>query len=334
MIGRINELNRLLVAMASLGADEPGSYVPLESVLRACRESVQGGALPDHELTVEFGLSIALVLLDNDRISVTASGADFLRLNPEGFYELTVEQRLVLARNHYFDGAHRPICQKTLMAFNLSAENGWLSWSEIDDKALDCPAWLLDHLCQLDVLERIEDGYRTTNHMSAAALGFIDEPKGLTEEKLRAMLSERIALGDIGEELVMEFERRRLADMGAVVESHCVRRIGNVRVNAGYDIDSYDTISPSKVFDRHIEVKAAKSKDLHFFWSENEMRVAERLGDRYWIYFLGGVNPSERSASQQPLMFQDPIRSIIECAEISKQSQGLIVQAKMRGEIA
>lgn len=331
MIERINELNRLLIAMTSLGVAGPGSFVSLESVLRECAETVQGGTLPNHDLTVEFGVMTQLVFVQEGGIAMTDSGAEFLQLNPEGFYDLTLEQRQVLTRNHYFDGSLKSTCRDALIGFNISPEQDCLIWSELDDKALQCPTWLLDHLCQLEVLERMENGFRTTNEMSAAAFSFLDEPKGLTEEKLRAMLAERIALGDIGEELVIKFERQRLADLGAVVESHCVRRIGNVRVDAGYDVDSYDGASSSKVFDRHIEVKAAKSKDLHFFWSENEMRVAEKLGDRYWIYFLGGVNTTRRSASQQPLMFQNPIKSIIQCADISKQSQGLLVQAKMRG---
>jgi len=199
---------------------------------------------------------------------------------------------------------------------------------------LDSPAWVLDHLCQLGVLRRIENGYETTETMSPAAVSFLEEPKGLTEERLRAMLLEKQAIGDIGEKLITRYERARLAAAGAIVESHCVRRIGNIRVNAGYDVDSFDGISATKVFDRFIEVKAAKSKDLHFFWTENEIRVAEKLGEHYWIYFLGGVSAMTGTASQMPLMFQNPLTTILEDANISKTPQGFIVEGKIRGDRA
>ena len=330
MIDRIDELNRLLLAMRSLGAG-PEQHVPLGSVLSICAESVQGGLLPDHTMTVQYASFTGFIEATDDSVAFTDAGIDFLDLNPEHFYELTIEQRQVLARSQYLGGAHQHVTRKALMSFQLSSQQDHLTWSEVDDRPLDTPTWLVDHLCQLSILKRTEFGYETTPDMAAATVGFLDEPKGLTEEKLRAMLAERVAIGDIGEQLILKFERDRLASLGAVVEAHCVRRIGNVRVNAGYDVESFDGQTPTKIYDRFIEVKAAKSKSLKFFWTENEMKIAERLGDRYWIYFLGGVNTNTRTASQEPLMFQNPLVSILDNTNISKVSQGLIVESTMSG---
>lgn len=330
MIERVNEINRLLLAIRSLGSG-PEQQIPLGSVLRICAESVQGGMLPDHMLTIEYASVTGLVSTAGDFIRLTEGGAEFIELNPGDYYELTLEQRQVLARNHYLGGTHQAAARAALSGFHFSTQQDRLVWSELDDSPLECPAWILDHLCQLDVLSRTETGYETTEDMSAVAVGFLEEPRGLTEEKLRAILADKAAIGDIGERLVLKFERDRLSTAGAIVESHCVRRIGNVRVSAGYDIESFDGLSQSKLFDRFIEVKAAKSKTLHFFWTANEMKVAEKYGERYWIYFLGGVNAAKQTATQQPLMFQNPLVSIMDNADISKVSQGLIIASDVRG---
>ena len=289
--------------------------------------------MPNHMATIEYAESVGLVVANGEGLKLTETGSEFIELNPELYYELTLEQKTVLARNHYFGGAHQDICRKALSKFRTNSAGSRLLWSEVDDADLDCPPWLTTHLCQLGVLERVEYGYETTHNMSAAAAAFLDEPKGLTEEKLRAMLQDKLAVGDIGEKLVVKYERERLATAGAIVESHCVKRIGNVRVSAGYDVESFDGHSATKVFDRFIEVKASKGKDLRFFWTENEMRVAAQHGDRYWIYFLGGIDPASGTSKREPLMFQNPIVSILEDAAISKISQGLIVEAKMRGTV-
>ena len=89
--------------------------------------------------------------------------------------------------------------------------------------------------------------------------------------------------------------------LGHAVEAHCVRRISNVRVNAGYDIESFDGPSPPVAYDRFIEVKGAKSDKLRFFWSDNEIKVAKKLGKRYWIYFQGSVDVKNGVARDEPI---------------------------------
>jgi hypothetical protein len=334
VITKVHEINRVLWAIYSLCDSGPAASVSLESVIRACQSTVQGGLLFDHSATVAYGAELGLIAVNEGELSLTAAGTSFISLNPTGFYELTAEQKKVLTINHYFDGLNRRRCREALAVFNLLDEKRRLAWSELDDKAMSCPAWVIDHLCQLDVLVRQEDGYAVQDEMFLAALNFLDEPKGMTEEKLRAYLEEKSAIGEIGEELVVQYERSRLQTLGAPVEASCVRRISRSRVNAGYDIASFDGKSGTVVFDRFIEVKAAKAKTLRFFWSENEMEVARKLRDRYWIYFLGGVNATSRTASRQPLTFQDPIQSIMTNADVEKTPQGLLIEAELTGESA
>jgi hypothetical protein len=84
-------------------------------------------------------------------------------------------------------------------------------------------------------------------------------------------------------------------------------------------------------FDRFIEVKGSRSPDLRFIWTENEMRVAKKFKDRYWIYFQGGIDLKNRSAKNEPVLFQNPIDTLHKDARIKMTPYGLVVEGKLRG---
>ena len=332
MIDRLYEINRVLVAARVLSGAGPAAPIPLDSIIRVCRDSALDGRMPDHGRTIEYVAALGMLIIDGNEARLPSEALDFLSLNPENYFELTEEQVKVLARKHYLGGTFAGQCREVLKKFSWSDESQRLVWSEFDDSGLGTSYWLVDHLCQLRVLVRTSTGFESAEDATQAVANFVEEPKGLTEEKLRQMILEKEAVGDIGEELVMVYERERLRVAHRVVEAHCVRRVSRIRVNAGYDIESFDDEASTGVFDRFIEVKAARGKDLRFFWTENEMKVAEQLRDRYWIYFLGGIDASGRTSSMRPLLFQDPMQSIMNNTEITRSAQGLLVQGKLRGE--
>lgn len=332
MIERLYEINRVLSAARTLAGGGPARPIPIDSIIRLCRDRVVGGRLPDHELAIQFASVLGMLSIDGREVQLLSEGSDFLSLNPENYVELSDEQIKVLSRKKYLDGSFSMDCRRVLKAFSWDDDRRRLVWSELDDAALETTPWLLGHLCQLRVLTRTATGYETTPDATPTAVNFIEEPEGLTEEKLRQMLLEKEAVGDIGEELAMAFEQNRLKAADRVVEAHCVRRISHSRVNAGYDIESFRGDSTTDVFDRFIEVKAARGRDVRFFWTENEMKVAERLRGQYWIYFLGGIDTTSRTCSVQPLLFEDPLISILKDASFSKLAQGgLLVQGNIRG---
>ncbi len=113
-------------------------------------------------------------------------------------------------------------------------------------------------------------------------------------------------LGDLAEAIILEYERKRLKELGYLPESECVKSIGKKRVNAGFDIESFDGESRGMQHDRFIEVKGSGKKSLRFIWSKNEIEVAKKLGKKYWIYYQGGINKKLKKASVKPLIFQDP----------------------------
>ena len=107
-----------------------------------------------------------------------------------------------------------------------------------------------------------------------------------------AILDRKKQVGDIGEELTMEHEIKRLAGHGDLAD-----RVGQVSVinpYAGYDIESFDGPQSNTCHDRFIEVKATSDIRPKFFWSRNEIRKAREYGDRYWIYLWTDIDRSKK----------------------------------------
>ena len=60
---------------------------------------------------------------------------------------------------------------------------------------------------------------------------------------------------------------------------------------------------------RYIEVKSYCSK-IEFYWSRNEMDMAEKYGRHYYIYLVN--SDRIRESDYSPLKNQDPIKNINE----------------------
>ena len=117
-------------------------------------------------------------------------------------------------------------------------------------------------------------------------------------------------IGQIGEKIVLKFEKNRLKEAGCVDEAEHVDQISEDWANKGYDIDSFDGNSPELQPDRFIEVKSSTGKKFSVFWSENEIEVARELGKRYWIYFVSEIDIENKTSPNIPEMIQDPFNRI------------------------
>jgi len=164
---------------------------------------------------------------------------------------------------------------------SLDPATGRMMWSSLDSEPFGEIEWLSRHLVQLGVLSANEHLLVVTDHYKETISQFLDEGGDLTEEQMEKYFREKRLLADLAETFVVEFEKSRLAGAGHKLESGCVQRISKHRVNAGYDINSFDGVSKNLNHDRFIEVKGSGKPTVHFFWSQNEMQKAARLGDKY-----------------------------------------------------
>lgn len=107
------------------------------------------------------------------------------------------------------------------------------------------------------------------------------EIQKLNEKKLFELLELQRNNGELGENFVLEYERKRLLSHKEVNK---IKRISNVDVCAGYDILSFnDQFSES--LSRFIEVKTYSGRP-HFYWSKNEINVARLRHINYYLYLV------------------------------------------------
>lgn len=330
MVDNVAELNRVLLATRAL-ADERHS-APSDAVIEQCRSTVIEGRMPDHQLSIQFAAAVGFLVEKAGRVTMTEAGLAFLALNEGASYDLHEEQRRLLLRTCFLQGTLRASTRRLLKGFSPSFKAGTFRWSAIDSAPLEAEEWLVEHLRQLGLIKRDSDALEVEERYVKTVAAFLEEGAGWTEEQAEEYFREKIEIGALAEELVIKHESDRLRGSGHAVEARCVRRISLVRVNAGYDVESFDGAAHDMNYDRFIEVKGSRGADLRFIWTENEMNVAKKMRDRYWIYFQGGIDIRNRAAKNRLLLFRDPVESMLKNAKIKTTAQGIVVEAKMRGE--
>ena len=102
----------------------------------------------------------------------------------------------------------------------------------------------------------------------------------ISEIELDDILEQQKSLGLNGEQIVFKYEKDYLSKNGRSDLAENVRQISKQSVTEGYDIISYDLDGNSK----YIEVKTSKNINSNFYISDNELKTAEHIKHKYWIY--------------------------------------------------
>ncbi len=103
-------------------------------------------------------------------------------------------------------------------------------------------------------------------------------------------------IGDIGEELTMEIEKKRLIGEGRSDLAKQIERVSKtIGDGLGYDIRSYE-LSDGQYVEKYIEVKTTTGgKNKPFDISSNEVEISAEKGDRYCLYRFYGVSSSAKT---------------------------------------
>lgn len=308
MIDNLNDVNRVLLALETLEAKK--LRTPRHLLLRYLAGEVIYGQNPPFEPILEFAKTVAVVSERFNGMGLTDLGRELLAQNAVKTYELRPTQCALLLRKCYLDGPFRSLTRTLLGKFIINPNNGRLTWSSIDSEPLGEAEWIGNHLVQLGVVERTGPLLVAAPTYNDVLIRFSEEGADFTEAQFRQVLRDKKLVGNIAESFVVQWERSRLKRAGHTVEATCVARISKLRVNAGYDINSYDGPSPSLAHDRFIEVKGSGKTTVQFVWTPSEMQKALALGSRYWIYFVGGIERRKRLVKREPLMFRNPRRTL------------------------
>jgi hypothetical protein len=331
MITSLNEINRLLLALRRL--TKRRKAIPRGILIDFLKGAVVLGQNPEFDPVLDFTNRLGLIVIRKNAVCMTPLGVELLAENVSELYELQPRQRILLLRRCYLDGPLRPEMKTLVKLLSPDPATGRMIWSSLDSEPFGEIEWLSRHLVQLDVLNANQHLLVVTDHYKETILQFLDEGGDFTEEQMERNLREKRLLGELAESFVEGFEKSRLAVVGHKLESSCVQRISKHRVNAGYDINSFDGPSKNLAHDRFIEVKGSGKPTVYFFWTSNEIQKAAKLGDKYWIYFVGGINRKNRLVTREPVMIQNPHARLKADPLFKVQPNNMLVEGNICGKL-
>ena len=322
----VDELNRVLIAVAELSVQ--GQGCPGESVIALCSSFALGGRPVDHKKTLRLCSFAGLLSVSKGIVTLTETGKEFLELNSIRSYELTDAQKQFVAERLILSGPGRSRARDLLLNFSPNYSKITYEFAASENPLpLRCRS--AAHLLQgLGVLLEVDGVLIVAPEYVAPVVQLLSDRHGTTEEDLAKALQANRKLSAQAEEAVLEYERKRLRALDRDAEASLVRRISQLDVGAGYDIESYDGDKPLFDYDRFIEVKASQGHELRFYWTANERRVAEKLDSRYWIYFVGNFR-SNQADQIAPIMIQDPATRLSQISQLQiETSTYLVMQRK------
>jgi len=129
--------------------------------------------------------------------------------------------------------------------------------------------------------------------------------------KLKEKQKQNDLFGFEAEEFVVSFEKKRLAGH---IRFNDIQIISEDWSNAGYDIQSFND-NKSIVINRFIEVKSFE-KVPYFYWSKNEVEVAEFKKDQYFLYLVDRYKIKQKD--YVPIIIQNPYINVLKNDDWSK----------------
>ena len=335
-----NNINKLIFAIRSLTDDS--SSCRKRAVVDLCQSISFYGSHTDYEYLIRLAEYARLISFQSGLLKLTKQGAEFADLNKERTFELTNLQRRYIVCNLLFNG---PWKKETTGYFSLFSPNYKLVTYELSDYPSNIPVRYssLNHTLKTTGVLFVDGQklYVTPNYVSLVR-GLLNDESINAIDKLDASLEFRKKLGNLAENLVVNFEKTRLLDVSRSAESELVTKISDLQPNAGYDINSFDGEQPEIEYSRFIEVKASEGKDFRIHLTMNQKATAENLGDRYWIYFVPTLKQNHQNDDNiVPIVVRNPAKRLWKMKQIKisvdtyliEQIDNLPLRQKKQGKL-
>jgi uncharacterized protein YqgQ len=300
---RIEEYDQLgsfddLLFILRLLDPEKGRRLP--ELIDYCSNSIDFSRIPP-EGPITLLKFIGLISLENKLLVITDSGSGLLASNDrekmrQNMINLVIDS---LSQNPTFDQMFGiPVDYNHLRGeFQISNSNIPLLFSGIKK--------LLISLGALDYLPPPQDDMLVfkDEFSKIFEVKTLEKRKKISLEEFKNIKGRMEEQGSLAEEFALRYELRRLSGCPRTGQ---VRRISTLDVGAGYDIVSFDSPLSAEI-DRFIEVKSYVSEPT-FHWSANEIDVAMRKGERYYIYLVD-INKIT-GAEYSPIVIRNPYSKI------------------------
>ena len=283
-------------------------------------EPVTEARLPNYPEIEKFCIELNLIEIKDETIHLTKLGKSVLGENKD-VYIINDKLKEILVHDCLLPSNIGKNILEIFSKFNID-----------DDEKIWYPKWevynlfetpeILPLLYEIDLIIK-NDMTVEVNHKY---LKFIDKSKStkkLTQKQLEKQLQNWKMTGEIAEQIVLNYEKNRLKNKGCLSESDKVTRISNEHANAGYDILSFNEKARNlDSHDRFIEVKGSTGIEFEIHWSENEVKKAQELGKKYWLYFVGGIDMQTQKTNQNLTIIQDPFKNIFKNKSYIHECEG------------
>lgn len=322
-----NECNRLLGIASQMVDDE--DITEVKGLFNACSSITFGGRVMNHSRTLRYCHHLGFVSIQRGTrrncIKFTQFGKEFLNNNPELNYEITNEQKDFIATKIILNGPWKSKVRGFLQTFSPNYSEITFESNVRENPPLKKSNAISHLLTHLNVIQKSNDILKVRPDYVVVVRDLRAIQKGQSEEDLEEALRLNMAQADQAEDAIVEYERKRLTTMGRTVEAGLVRRISKLNTHAGYDIESFDGDKPLVDYDRFIEVKSSQEDNLRFYFTANEHQIATTKANKYWIYFVGGLN-RKRATEVIPVLISNPVNRLMPLPEVNVQVSTYLIE--------
>lgn len=300
MIQNINDLSLFLNTVKDFPAREGVAKKQLLRLVQEKYSYIQWDIQTKEMLN--FGLSLNLFTMNGNNVVLTRDGEHVLSLSSQTV-DLNKNQLAYIVKKCFFNNSNFSELIDFLTLFEFDARHGTLVY---DINECPIPNLSIEILHQLHIISNSSPVWKiNTNYIE-----FISKKarRAISQDQLIRILEEQRRLGEKGELLTIQYEKKRLESQKLFKEAKAVKQSSIENVSQGYDIESFKGDSKSLAHDFFIEVKARKDKIFSFIISSNEIQTAKRLGKNYAIYFWNDVGSN--NSKQPERIIIDPVEAL------------------------
>ncbi len=319
----LNFFNKVLISLSEL--TPIGGLCSVDSLINQCKSVVFGGQRGEYDSVLNHCKYTGLVQIKNKNITISTLGQKFLNANRERYFEINEAQKQLITERIIFLGAWSHHARELFNSFSLNHVTETYELSIIDTPLSKNQDASIHFFKYLGILQEKKFVIQVDKKYSELVYRLTADGKAISEQQLEKILMENRRLGAKAENAVVEFEKERLRKLGRLAQAELVKRISTINIAAGYDIESFDGTTDEIFPNRFIEVKATSGDLLRFYWSINEMNVAKKKKNLYWIYMMTGFR-EDRPRDTIPILIQNPEHSIPEHSYLAMEAHKFLVR--------
>lgn len=327
MVIKLKHIPKLLGIIKKYETDKNAKPI-IQYVKKTFNNSpVQEATYPDFDELGGFCSMTGIIKFQNSIIEITDLGNKIFETFEKN-NEFDSSLKKILRENCFLDGFLSKSIRESLSRFIKTGNEIWAPLDKVYN--LFPEKIILPLLYECELLE-VQGDRAILNPQHTVDIKIKKEKQvRLTQKQIDSQLKLMKKIGQIAEDLVVKFEKNRLKNASYDFESKKVQRISIDFANAGYDVASFNGSSMTGEFDRFIEVKGSSGKDFDLHWSSNEIKIASKLMDRYWIYFISEIDIDTGSSPVDPEIIQNPFLNLLSNPDFTQDIEGYHITKKSK----